>query len=131
MPLSDKVRAYFSQPIIVRMAVIDSDGYPHVVPVWVGVDGDDLVIISFRRTRKNDYLQANPKGSLSAGGDPAGTEGYLLKGEFSLEDDIAHRWLREITYHYETKEDAERLLTDWEKDDMVVIRLKVSSVTNL
>jgi hypothetical protein len=131
MPLNDKVRAYLQNPYIVRMAVIDSDGYPHVVPVWFALDGDDLVIFSFRKTRKNAYLQANPKGSISLGADPPGAEGYLLKGEFTLEEDVEHRWTREITYRYEPKDNADKLLADWEKDDLLVIRFKVRSIINL
>jgi hypothetical protein len=79
------------------MSVIDPNGYPHTVPVWFGMDGDDIMVITFRKTRKNDYLLKNPKGNISIGGDPADSPGYMIKGNFTLEEDPDQRWLREVT----------------------------------
>jgi hypothetical protein len=131
MILSDPVRALLQHPVTVRMAVIDSRGFPHVVPIWFGMEGDDLMVISYRATRKNEFLKVNPKGAIQIGGDPSGTPGYLLKGEFTFEEDVEHRWLREITRHYETPELAEEHLAQWEKDDMVVLRFHIQKVTKI
>ncbi len=128
MSLPDAARALLQKPVIVRMAVTDPNGYPHVVPVWFALDGDDVIIFGFRNTRKVDYIQANPKGAMQIGGDPAG-EGYLLKGDFSLEADVDHHWARLITYAYEpTKESAEKMLAEWTNTELIVIRLVVNKV---
>ncbi len=129
MVLNDTVRALLQQPVIVRMSVIDPNGYPHTVPVWFGMDGDDIMVITFRKTRKNDYLLKNPKGNISIGGDPADSPGYLIKGNFTLEEDPDQRWLREVTLHYEPKDIAEQHIAEWAKNDMVVLRMKVERVT--
>ncbi|MCA0454609.1 MAG: pyridoxamine 5'-phosphate oxidase family protein [Chloroflexi bacterium] len=131
MVLSEPVRAFLQKPVIVRMAVVDPNGYPHVVPVWYGLDGDDVIVFGYRNTRKVDFIKANPKGSIQIGGDPAG-EGYLLKGEFSLEDDTDNRWARQITYAYEaTKENADKLLAEWILAGLIVMRLKVDKVSKV
>jgi general stress protein 26 len=96
MTLPDGARALLQKPLVVRMAVNDPNGYPHVVPVWFGLDGDDLMIFGYQNTRKIDYLQANPKGSVQIGGDN-GNDGYLLKGEYSLEPDPDNQWAWKIT----------------------------------
>ncbi len=128
MLLPDAARALMQKPIIVRMAVNDPNGYPHVVPVWFALDGDDVIIFGFRNTRKVDYIKVNPKGAVQVGGDPAG-EGYLLKGDFSLEADVDHRWARTITYAYEpTKESADKMLAEWTNQELVVLRLVVNKV---
>jgi general stress protein 26 len=128
MLLPDGVRELLQKPVIVRMAVTDPNGYPHVVPVWFGLDGDDIIIFGFRNTRKVDYIQANSKGSVQIGGDPAGN-GYLLKGDFSIEADPDHRWAKSITYAYEaTKESADKLLAEWTQQELVVLRLVVNKV---
>ncbi len=128
MVLPDNVRSALEKPTIIRMAVVDPDGYPHVVPVWFGVDGDDVIIFGFRNTRKVDYIKANPKGSLQIAGDPAGL-GFLLKGEFSLEEDVDHFWAKKITYAYEaTKESADKLLAEWSAQPLIVMRFKTNKV---
>ncbi len=131
MVLPDGARELLQKPVIVRMAVVDTNGYPHVVPVWFGLDGDDIIVFGYRNTRKVDYIKANPKGSVQIGGDPAGN-GYLIKGDFSIEADADHRWARSITYAYEaTKESADKLLEEWTAQELVVLRLVVNKVTKI
>ena len=96
---TETVRKFLKKPPVARMSVIDFDGYPHTVPVVFLLDGDDLVITTVRQTRKVDYIKANPKGSLVVGGDFDDEAGYLLKGEYSLEEDPGHEWIIR-TIHY-------------------------------
>ncbi len=94
MILSEPARKLLDQPLIGRISVIDEEGYPHTIPIWFIRDGDEVMFISSRGGRKIRSIQANPKGALTVGGDPYGSEGYLLKGEFAIEEDPGHRWLR-------------------------------------
>jgi hypothetical protein len=122
MILDEPVRALLDQPLIGRISVIDDEGYPHMIPIWYSRDGDEIMFISSRSGRKIRSIQANPKGALTVGGDPYGSEGYLLKGEFTIEEDPGRRWLREITYRYEPRDVAERYLAEWANDDIVALR---------
>jgi hypothetical protein len=112
MILGEPVRTLLDQPLIGRISVIDEEGYPHTVPIWFIRDGDEVMFISSRVGRKISSIQANPKGALTVGGDPYGSEGYLLKGEFAIEEDPGHRWLRDITYRYEPQDVAEKYLAE-------------------
>ena len=98
------------------------------VPVWFDVDGDDIVFISARDTAKVRYIQANPKGAVTIGGDGSDGEGYLLKGQASVEEDPGLRWMKQLTYRYEPKEKAEKDIADWSSLDMIIIRLKPQRV---
>jgi predicted pyridoxine 5'-phosphate oxidase superfamily flavin-nucleotide-binding protein len=122
--ISDTVRDFLQKPLIARMSTIDPDGYPHTVPVWFALDGDDVVIISVSDTRKVGHILANPKGAVAIGGDPADGVGYLIKGEFSLEPDPEDAWVRKVTYRYEAPERAEKDIAAWADLDIVVLRLK-------
>lgn len=126
--LTDTIREFLQKPLIARMGTIDSDGYPHIIPVWFDVDGDDLMVISERKTRKNEHIKANPKGSINIGGDPDDGAGYLFKGEFSLEEDPDYAWMKRLTYRYESKEKAEKDIQDWLLLDMIVLRFRVEKV---
>jgi general stress protein 26 len=120
---SDTVREFLQKPLIARMSTIDPNGYPHTVPVWFALDGDDIVMISTRETRKVGYILANPKGAVTIGGDPGDGAGYLIKGEFSVEPDPEDAWVRKMTYRYEAPEQAEKDIADWADLDIIVLRL--------
>ncbi len=126
MTFSQELIAFLNQTLIARLATIDDQGYPHVVPLWYSRDGDDLVIMSDRETRKVHNALANPKGAVQVGGNP-GTEqsGYLFQGDLIVEDDPDHVLTAVITRRYESKARADQLLEEWKDDDTVVIRLKV------
>lgn len=123
---NEKQRALLAKPLIARMATIDAQGYPHVVPVWFMLDGDDVVVFSYAKTRKVAQARANARGALTVGGDPAGTEGYLLKGDWVVEAD--NGWSQKITAHYEGAERTAQLLQEWGAIEYAVLRLKVRQV---
>lgn len=130
---SKEVGDVLALPLIARLSVIDRDGFPHTVPLWFDVDGDDIVMISDRDTRKVDYLKVNPKASVCiGGGESAGGgigRGYLIKGTCTAEEDPDYRWLRQVTRRYESPAEAERDIEQWRTQlDMMVIRLAVERV---
>ncbi len=122
------MREFLQKPLVARMSTVDPDGYPHTLPVWFMLDGDDLVVISVSSTRKVGHIQANPKGAIVVGGDPADGGGYLIKGEFSIEADPEAAWVRRLTHHYEPPEQAEKDIAAWSNLDIIVLRLKPKTV---
>ncbi len=60
--LTLEVRSLLESPIVGRLSVVDPNGYPHTVPLWYAVDGNDIVMISDRNTRKVAFIGSNPKG---------------------------------------------------------------------
>jgi general stress protein 26 len=128
MLLPDAARAVLQKPLVVRMAVNDPEGYPHVVPVWFGLDGDDLMIFGFYNTRKIGYIKADPRGSVQIGGE-LGNDGYLLKGTYALETDIDNQWAKKITYAYEAdRANADKLLAEWTANKLFLVRFVVNKV---
>jgi general stress protein 26 len=127
MALTEDFRKFLEHPHIARLAVIDDEGYPHVVLIWYALDGEDLIFFSSRTTRKVVHAQANPKGAVTIGGDPYGAEGFLLKGELSIEEDRDNHWMGTITHRYEPKELADKHIEEWGKGDLVLMRLKVAN----
>lgn len=127
--LTPQVREFLQKPLVSRMSVIDPNGFPHTVPVWHATDGDDIVIISERGTRKIGYLAANPKGNLCVGGDTNDGEGYLIKGTYTAEEDPRSVWMRRLVDKYEPAERAASVFEDWKQNlDIIVLRLKITRV---
>ena len=51
--------------MIANLATIAGDGSPHVTPVWVDVDGDDVVINTAEGRAKTRHLRRSAKGAVS------------------------------------------------------------------
>lgn len=127
----EAARAVLSKPLIARLGVIDHNGYPHTVPLWFLLEGDEILITSFRDTRKIEYLRANPKASLVVGGDDLNWDGYLIKGDVTIEDDPGHAFLRRITHLYEPYDEAEAHLAEWTQQSIVLLRLRPKRVVKV
>jgi general stress protein 26 len=129
--LNDAVRTLMQQAILARISVIDDQGYPHTVPIWFVRDGDEIVFFSSRTARKIAFMRKNPKGAVSIGGNPYGSEGYLVKGTFAIEEDPGSRWLREITFRYEPPELADQHVREWAGPDIVVMRFTPQKISKV
>jgi general stress protein 26 len=126
--ITDTIREFLQKALIARMSTLDPEGYPHTVPVWFMLDGTDIVIISVSSTAKVGHIQANPKGAITIGGDPADGAGYMIKGEFSIEADPDDAWVRKLTYRYESPEQADKDIAEWSDLDILLLRLKPKTV---
>ena len=42
--LSDKARQLIARPVLATLATVAADGGPQVTPLWVELDGDDIVV---------------------------------------------------------------------------------------
>ena len=105
MILNDDLRAFLEQRHIARVTTITPSGYPHTVPVWYMLDGDDIVIATGHHARKLDYIRANPKGAIVIGGDPLDENltyqpCYLFQGDFALEGEPGFDWITRIARRY-------------------------------
>ena len=47
-----------------KLAVVRADGSPHVAPVWVDIDGDDIVFMTAADTVKGRAILRDPRVSL-------------------------------------------------------------------
>ena len=127
--LDDDIRAFLQQPLVARMSTIGDDGYPHTVPVWFMLDGDDLVVFSVPGLRKLRNIAANPKGALCIGGDPAEKPaqyipGYLFQGDFTIEDDPALVISKRVSRRYiPNPDESDRTVDGW--GPMMAARLHI------
>jgi predicted pyridoxine 5'-phosphate oxidase superfamily flavin-nucleotide-binding protein len=120
----DNIRTFLETPRVAYLSTIDLQGYPHTVPVWFAVDGDDLIFSATKSRARVKHILANPKGAVTIGGNLGDTEGYLIKGEFSTEEDRSHALRNQIIRRYVRDEKAfERLLARMEGEERFIFRL--------
>ncbi len=63
--LSNKARALIERPVLASVATVDSEGRPQVTPVWIDIEGDDLVFNTAKGRAKHTNLEKNPYVAVS------------------------------------------------------------------
>lgn len=61
----EAIDALLRRPLLARLATIDEDGYPAIVPVWFEWDGASLWIVARARARYVADLVRNPRVAVS------------------------------------------------------------------
>ena len=126
----DPIRPFLDQPLLAYLSTIDVAGYPHTVPVWFGVDGDDLVFPTAAGRARLKHIGANPKGAVAIGGNPSEGEGYLIKGDLRIADD--DRALRHgIIRRYMSGQQADEFIAMVDPMPYVLVRLTPVRVTRV
>ena len=63
--LSEKAKALVQRPVIANVATVDADGRPQVTPVWIDLEGDQLVFNTARGRVKQSNLESDPRVAVS------------------------------------------------------------------
>jgi PPOX class probable F420-dependent enzyme len=63
--LSHKAKALVERPIIANVATVDAEGRPQLTPVWIDIDGEDLVFNTAKGRAKYANLEKNPHVAVS------------------------------------------------------------------
>ncbi|PYX75065.1 MAG: hypothetical protein DMG72_08425 [Acidobacteria bacterium] len=65
IPLSDEIRALLDAPNFAHLATLMPDGSPQSVPIWVGREGDRILICTGEGSLKAKNTRRDPRVSLS------------------------------------------------------------------
>lgn len=104
MKIQDSAREVIESGQLAHFATINRDGTPHITVVWVGLDGDDIVIGKLAADRKVANIRRDPRVSLSieaASGDEYGMKHYLVvEGTARITEGGAPELLHELAQRY-------------------------------
>ncbi|HEX9258268.1 MAG TPA: PPOX class F420-dependent oxidoreductase [Acidimicrobiales bacterium] len=79
--LTDDVRRALTAGRLGHLTTINPDGSPQASVVWIGLDGDDIVVAHLMHGRKVQNIARDPRITLTVeaeGVNPAGLANYLL-----------------------------------------------------
>ena len=66
MSLPENWKTILKQPVLVHFTTVMADGSPQTSPVWVDVDGDDILINSAVGRVKDKNVRRDPRVAVSA-----------------------------------------------------------------
>lgn len=83
-----EVAAFLAQERTVICATIGRDGFPHLMPLWYVIRGDELWAWTFAKSQKVRNLERDPRATLQV---EAGSEYQELRGVMLKADVTIHR----------------------------------------
>ncbi|MFF7247525.1 PPOX class F420-dependent oxidoreductase [Embleya sp. NPDC008237] len=111
------------------LATVNRDGGPQTSVVWVGRDGDDVLISSEAGRLKERNLRRQPRASLTIY-DPADPDVYLeVRGTTTITEDVDRRLAVALAEKYEGPGAGEEYLALPPESVRVVIRLTPTRLT--
>src|SRR5213075_1228752 len=92
-----------------KLAVVRADGAPHVAPVWVDLDGDDVVFMTSAETIKGKAILRDPRVSLCWDDERPPFSFVTVAGSAAVSDvpDELLHWATRIAARYMGAERAE------------------------
>ncbi len=126
-PIPDDFHDLFERKTFANFATVMPDGTPQVTPVWVGYDGDYLLVNTARGRQKEKNVQRNPKVGMSMF-DPDDPYRFLsIRGEVEeVTEDGAIEHINELTKRYMGKDEYPNL--GEEQGPRVIIRIRPDRV---
>ena len=101
--MSAEVRAVVESGRLAHFVTVNADGSPQVTIVWVGLEGDDIVIGKLMVDQKVRNIRRDPRVSLSieAEGSTYGMQHYLVvDGSARIDEGGAPGLLHELAQRY-------------------------------
>jgi PPOX class probable F420-dependent enzyme len=63
--LSEKARALIARPVLASLTTLSADGSPQVTPLWVDLDGDDILFNTAKGRVKERHMEHDPRVAVS------------------------------------------------------------------
>ncbi|MFD8755125.1 PPOX class F420-dependent oxidoreductase [Kitasatospora sp. NPDC059577] len=127
-PLNDAVRALLDAPIPAVLATLNPDGSPQMSVVWVGRDGDDVLVSTAAGRRKERNLRRDPRAGLTVY-DPTDPLRYVeIRGRVTVTEDPGRSVAVALAEQYEGPGAGQEYLDLPEEVVRVVVRITPTKV---
>jgi len=99
--LSDDAKRLIDAPNIAHLTTLMEDGFPKAEPVWVGRDGDRIIVCTDHRSIKGQNIDRDPRVALSITDFDNPYEQLLIRGRVvEARDDGDLKIMDEISQKY-------------------------------
>jgi PPOX class probable F420-dependent enzyme len=98
----DWKRFAFDQPRTAKLATARANGAPHVAPVWVALDGDEVVFTTGESTLKGKAVRRDPRVALCFDDETPPFSYLVIEGEARVAEDLDEmlEWATKIGSRY-------------------------------
>jgi PPOX class probable F420-dependent enzyme len=118
--------AFLRETRIAKLATLNADGSPTIVPVWFDWDGETATIFTGRTSPKIRRVQRDPRVALSVEEGVGVREAWVtIEGTASIEQSGGYELSERLAERYYEEPRRSEALADWGKvrESFVVIRI--------
>jgi PPOX class probable F420-dependent enzyme len=86
----EEQRRFLADSKTIILSTIDPRGYPHAVPMWYVMEGEECLMTTYGKSQKTMNVRRDPRVSLlvEAGETYDTLKGVLIRGRASVIDDV-------------------------------------------
>jgi hypothetical protein len=102
-------RFAFDTPRTAKLVTVRADGSPHVAPVWVALDGDEVLFTTGEDTLKGKAVQRDPRVALAFDDEDPPFSFVLIEGDARVDRKAGElqTWAKKIAGRYMGADRAE------------------------
>ena len=118
--------AFLNETRIAKLATLQADGSPTIVPVWFEWDGSTAAIFTSRTSPKIKRLRADARVAFSVEQPVGVSEAWVtIEGTVTIESDGGIELARRLAARYYSPERVAAVMPGWEAmaDEWVVLRI--------
>lgn len=130
----DEIYAFIEEHVITaHLATVRPDGRPHVAPIWIAVDGEDIVWNTGDSTVKGKNLLRTEYAALSMDDSVPPFNSVRIEGPVTCSTDMAEvaRWATVIGGRYMGADQAERFGERNAEPGEMLCRMTPSKISGL
>jgi PPOX class probable F420-dependent enzyme len=90
--MTPDVRRLLERPNYAHIATLLPDGAPHVVPVWIDIEGSNIAILTGPGSRKARNIERDPRVAISLIDNQQPYKSVLIRGEVVERVDGDRAW---------------------------------------
>ena len=123
--------AFLHETRIAKLATLNADGSPTVVPVWFEWDGDTAALFTSRSSPKVKRIRRDARVALSVEEGVGIPEAWVtIEGLATIDEAGGWPLAQRLARRYYTPEKNESVLPAWEKmaDEWVVVRIRPTRI---
>lgn len=127
----DQREAFLRETRIAKLATLNADGSPTIVPVWFEWDGETATIFTSRGTAKLRRIEADPRVALSVEEGLGVLEAWVtIEGTASVEQSGGWELAERLAQRYYEEPRRSEALREWEpaRAHFVVIRIRPTRI---
>ena len=128
MMTEQELASFWREPNLAKIATINPDGTPHLVPIWYLHDGQDLVIVTRPTSRKVRNLRRDPRVTVCIDRPTPPYAGVVVQGVARLEE-VAHQDLAiPMSVRYLGLDAGTLVGAQYAEFDLMTIRVRIDHV---
>jgi PPOX class probable F420-dependent enzyme len=108
-PLTEEIRAFLLEGTRTgKLATLMPNGWPHVIPIWFALDGDEIVFSTGRDTVKGRHVRSDGRVSLCVDDERPPFAYVHIRGRARIDEDSdLLEWTTRIAARYMGRDQAE------------------------